>query len=295
MNEYKTQYFWSVDIKMLTPSAEELTISIKEANFILSDEGATEARLSVKVDKKTYEKIDRLEAFNLQQDKRKESALEDFADNKPVELELILSKLQIKKLDSKINNAEKLIDVLHKLTYSNTNSPLLQTENWFALNVKQEIDVPQEMGGSLKMGYATVWADGFENEIIIPPYIQQIFNYFNRNATNCLIINTAFHISFEYYYENRKWDCLLVPKEEFNQIILYTYSPYKVKEEEKMQVCKKLTEINFDLPIGNFEFNFEKGEVRFKTYTESASSEISEEQLKLLLDANIYTINKFIK
>ncbi len=295
MNEYKTQYFWSVDIKMSTLSGEELIIQVKEAIFILTEGEPSEARLSVKVDKETYQKIDSLEAFNLKQDKRKESALEEFADNKPVEIELILSKLQIKKLDSKINSAEKLIDALHKLSNLDSTAPLLQTENWFALNVKQEIDVPEEMGGSLKMGYATFWADEFENETIAPPFVQKIFNYFNRNATNCLIINTAFHINFEYYYENRKWDCLLVPKEEFNQVILYIYSPNKLIEEECMDACKALTKINSDLPIGNFELNLETCEVRFKTYTESVSPEISDEQLKLLLDANIYTINKFIK
>ncbi len=295
MNEYKTQYFWSVDVKMSTPSGEELNIKITEANFIIAEGEPSEARLSIKIDNKTYQRIDKLEAFNLKQDKRKESALEGFSENKPIEIELILDKSQITKLDSKVINAEKLIETLHKLTYSDLKAPLLKTENWFALNVKQEVDVPEDMKGSLKMGYATTWVEEFETKIVPTPFVQKIFDYFNKNTTNCQIVNTAFSIVFEYYYENKKWNCLLIPKEEYKQVILYIYSPKKIEKEKCMETCKEITKINYDLPIGNFELDLDNCEIRFKTYLESVNPEITDEELKLLLDANIYTINKFMK
>ena len=293
MNKYETQHFWDVDIQMLSSIGEPINITITEANFTLTEGRASEAKLSIEVDKKNYQIIDNLEAFNLKIAERSESSIKEFSAEKPIEIELILDKEHIKTLASEVDSAKSLIQHLIKLSKNKSNLPLLQTENWFALYVKQEVEVPENMEGSLKMGYSTKWVEKFEEKLPPSDFVQKIFDYFSKNATNCQIINSSFDIMFDYFYENRKWYFLINTNEEYNQIRLYSQYPYEISKEKCLAVCKKITEINFGLPIGNFEFDFNTAQLRFKTYLELENLEINDTQLKMLLEANIYTMEQF--
>ena len=103
----------------------------------------------------------------------------------------------------------------------------------------------------------------------------------------------SFDIIFNYYYEKRTWQYVLNINEKFNQIRLYSYYPNTIPEEKSLAICKKITQINSGLPIGNFEFDLESHKLRFKTYLELETTEVNNAQLQLLFEANIYTLEKF--
>ena len=166
MNTYKTKYLWDVNIQMFTSTGEQINITITESNFVLTNGKPTEAKLTITINKKTYQIIDSLEDFNLKQEARNESSVEKFSEKKPIEIELILNNKYIEILEPAVDNAENLIKHLIKVNKNKINSPLLQTQNWFALYIKQEIDIPNNMEGNLKMGYSTKWIEKFEEKII---------------------------------------------------------------------------------------------------------------------------------
>ncbi|MFL5945169.1 MAG: YbjN domain-containing protein [Gaiellaceae bacterium] len=62
-----------------------------------------------------------------------------------------------------------------------------------------------------------------------------------------------------------RWDFYAHAVEEKNLVLLYSIAPQRVPEERRFDVSAFLTRANYGLADGNFELDFEDGEVRFKT------------------------------
>jgi len=80
--------------------------------------------------------------------------------------------------------------------------------------------------------------------------------------------------------------CLLKVKEELQQLIFYSFSPIKVPSQKKLDACLFFIEINYDLTIGNFDFDMNDGGFRFRT-----SIDVEGSQNYLILIKNIVYIN----
>ncbi len=73
--------------------------------------------------------------------------------------------------------------------------------------------------------------------------------------------------AFRVYYHGTNVDlrCIALIKLEAQQLIMYSYAPTKVPEEQRPAAAEYLTRANYGLHVGNFELDFSDGEVRFKS------------------------------
>jgi hypothetical protein len=62
-----------------------------------------------------------------------------------------------------------------------------------------------------------------------------------------------------------QWDFYAQAVEERDLILLYSIAPQRVPEERRREVSEFLTKANYGLADGNFELDFDDGEVRYKT------------------------------
>ena len=65
--------------------------------------------------------------------------------------------------------------------------------------------------------------------------------------------------------KNGEWSCYVFTSEEQQHLAFYSIYPESVVEDRRMAVAEFITRVNYSLVIGNFELDFEDGEVRFKT------------------------------
>ncbi len=98
----------------------------------------------------------------------------------------------------------------------------------------------------------------------------------------------------EFAGENSKWRCVALAKEEEEQLCFYSISPDKVPEEQRSAIAELLTRANFGLSIGNFEFDFEDGEIRFKTSIDVEGDRLSQALIKHLVYTNVITMDKYV-
>lgn len=94
--------------------------------------------------------------------------------------------------------------------------------------------------------------------------------------------------------ENGKWRCVALAKQEEEQLCFYSISPDKTPEEKRSSMAEFLTRANFGLSIGNFEFDFEDGEIRFKTSIDVEDDRLSQPLIKHLVYTNVVTMDKYV-
>lgn len=116
--------------------------------------------LSFKVSPELYRRIDTEALFHLDPEVRGAifgGRLEPEVD---VEIEAKLDPQFIFDLSMQIKSIDELAEHLLRISQTQPTDPLMNTESWFALYVKQEVVLPPEIGeGQLKVGYSTTWAE----------------------------------------------------------------------------------------------------------------------------------------
>ena len=65
--------------------------------------------------------------------------------------------------------------------------------------------------------------------------------------------------------ENGNFDCVADLKESEKSFIFFSIVGTKTPEEKKTPMAELITRLNFDKFLGNFDLDFEDGEVRYKT------------------------------
>lgn len=70
---------------------------------------------------------------------------------------------------------------------------------------------------------------------------------------------------------------------EQQQLVFYVYMGAKIPEERRPAAAEFLTRANYGLPLGNFELDFEDGEVRFKNSVSFMDDTLSENLIRSAL------------
>ncbi len=125
-------------------------LPIRAINLTLTkkDNTLTECRLTFQVNWEIYYRIDTEALFNLKPELRGSLSNGDFHPEANIEIEATLQPELLSSLTENITNSEQTAAYLQNL---NHDRPLLSTENWFVLHVKQQ----RESG---ETGYRTFWA-----------------------------------------------------------------------------------------------------------------------------------------
>jgi hypothetical protein len=123
-----------------------ITLSLNKDNDQL-----IECRLTFNVNLELYERIDTEALFNLKPEIRGNFSSGEFLPEPDITIETSLKPDLLQHLTEHATDANQAATYLLNLSQEQPNHPLLSTENWLALSVKQQ----QESG---ETGYSTIWA-----------------------------------------------------------------------------------------------------------------------------------------
>jgi len=115
------------------------------------DDALSECRLTFQVSPELYQRIETEALFNLKPELRGSLSAGDFLREPDIQIEATLQPDLLPHLAEHTTNLEQAAAYLQNLSQEQPDHPLLSTESWFALHVKQ----PQESG---ETGYSTFWA-----------------------------------------------------------------------------------------------------------------------------------------
>ena len=94
--------------------------------------------------------------------------------------------------------------------------------------------------------------------------------------------------------QNGRWTCYAQVRPEVGQFVMYSVCPIMVPDTLRMTVAEFITRANYGLIIGNFELDFDDGEVRYKTSLDAENAALSPELLQPLVYANVWTMDRYL-
>lgn len=87
--------------------------------------------------------------------------------------------------------------------------------------------------------------------------------------------------------------CYADVEEEKDWLIFYSYLPVNTPQEKMLVMAEFVTRANRGMRIGNFELDFEDGEIRYKTSIDIEGGEFTSKMIDNLLRANLSTMNRY--
>lgn len=100
-------------------------------------------------------------------------------------------------------------------------------------------------------------------------------------------------IRFHFKGSSGRLLCYADVDEEKHWLIFYSYLPVNTPPEKMQEMSEFITRANRGMRIGNFELDFEDGEIRYKTSIDIEGGELTNKMIDNLLRANLSTMNRY--
>lgn len=94
--------------------------------------------------------------------------------------------------------------------------------------------------------------------------------------------------------ESGQWTCYAQVREDAEQFIFYSLCPVNAPEDMRPWVAEYLTRANYGLFLGNFELDFEDGEVRFKTSIDVEGDELTAALVRQVVYSNVIMMDRYL-
>ena len=342
MNTQTETYHQNCQITLRQPSEEALTLHLTNLNLIRQPNGTSECRLTLQASPELYQHISTKALFHLNPDLRGSLSNGDFLPDLNLQLEVTLQAELVPNLLENNSTAEAaayLITLSQKqfqAQHADSTAaqaenkpetptpfdPLLNTESWFCLTVKQVRD-------SGETGYSTFWnyvnpaifnqlsssseqvTDGFINFIkdctddnlttateeatdellkgvndlfdnlenwigeglseiereleSSESILETVMDFFTAEDWPFARTNDPSTLRLAFRGNNGLWTCYARVKEPEGTFVFYSICPVNAPETKRLAMAEFLTRANFGLVNGNFEMDFNDGEIRYKT------------------------------
>jgi len=94
--------------------------------------------------------------------------------------------------------------------------------------------------------------------------------------------------------ENGSWTCYAQVREPQHQFVFYSVLDVNVPPNRRQAMAEFLTRANYGLVIGNFEMDFNDGEVRFKTSIDVEGDRLTSALIKQMVYINVLTMDRYL-
>ena len=94
--------------------------------------------------------------------------------------------------------------------------------------------------------------------------------------------------------ENGQVACFAQVRTDLEQLVFYVMAPVKVPKETRQAVADYITRANYGLRIGNFEMDFQDGEVRYKSSLDFEDVGLSPELIQHAIYPAVQTMDRYL-
>ncbi|GAA4841492.1 YbjN domain-containing protein [Algivirga pacifica] len=101
-------------------------------------------------------------------------------------------------------------------------------------------------------------------------------------------------IRFGIELENGKVECLLIEKVEQELLQFFSLIPLNAPQDRIEAVAEYVSRANFGLSFGCFEFDYDEGEIRYRTSILTPKGIASENQISSLIHVNLNTMDRYL-
>ena len=101
-------------------------------------------------------------------------------------------------------------------------------------------------------------------------------------------------LQLECQVSNGRLTCYAKAIDDKQQFVFYTLCPLTAPEDRRNAIAEFITKVNYGMVIGNFEFDFADGEIRYKTSIDVEGDRLSNALIKQAVYLNVFTMNRYL-
>lgn len=120
-----------------------------------------------------------------------------------------------------------------------------------------------------------------------------LIDYMQEEEWRYEIIEGETVIRFQVKTSAGRLHCYGEVHEEKDWMLFYSYLPVHIPEEKLAAAAELITRANRGMRIGNFELDYEDGEVRYKTSIDVEGGHLTHKMIDNLLHANLSTMDRY--
>lgn len=121
----------------------------------------------------------------------------------------------------------------------------------------------------------------------------EILNFFRKENFSFQQVSRRPILEIIFEGENGTWTCYAILREQKEQFVFYSIYPIKVPNENQIKIIEFLTRANSSMIIGNFEFDFEKKRISFKTSIDVSNDKLSFHLIKNMIYTNLFMMDEY--
>jgi hypothetical protein len=122
---------------------------------------------------------------------------------------------------------------------------------------------------------------------------EQMVSFFRDDHWPYLAVDDSV-LQLNFQGQNGRWTCYAQARMDVGQFVMYSVCPMTVPAGLRIAVAEFITRANYGLIIGNFELDYEDGEVRYKTSLDAENAPLSHELMQPLVYANVWTMDRYL-
>ncbi len=126
------------------------------------------------------------------------------------------------------------------------------------------------------------------------PIFDAIVNFFTQDNWLFTQIKKQSALRLAFKGKNGKCDCYAQAREQQKQFVFYSVCPTQVPKPKRRAVGEFLSRVNYGQIIGNFEIDFNDGEIRYKTSISVNNNSLTSNTIKELVYTNVMMMEQYL-
>jgi hypothetical protein len=123
--------------------------------------------------------------------------------------------------------------------------------------------------------------------------LETLVNFFKADDWEFQKLDGIPVLQLAFQGQHGRWDCYAKAIDEQGQFLFYSVYPTNAPEDKRSLVAEFLTRANLGMIVGNFELNFDNGEIRYKTSIDVEGERLTPVLIKRLVYTNVTMMDKY--
>ncbi|BAY64743.1 hypothetical protein NIES22_48430 [Calothrix brevissima NIES-22] len=124
--------------------------------------------------------------------------------------------------------------------------------------------------------------------------LDTIINFFKADEWAFMEIPGQPALQLPFQGNNGKWNCYARARSEQNQFVFYSICPVNAPQNKLLAIAEFITRANSGMIIGNFELDFNDGEISYKTSIDVEGDRLSFALIKRVVYANVTMMDEYL-
>lgn len=124
--------------------------------------------------------------------------------------------------------------------------------------------------------------------------IDQLIDFFKTDGWEFQRVPDSPILAMGFKGMNGQWMCYAQARESEEQFVFYSVLPVPVPEALRQKFAEFSTRANYGMIIGNFEMDFEDGEIRYKTSMDIEGLQLTETVIRQIVYANLVITDQYL-